>query len=259
MPATKQPVWEFIYNLGDANPLDFDGYFIYRDKTGVYPEEAEVLIRSTADDAHKSLYTIYRFQLERLKLAAGYLVPLHYSSDWPSIITSGEDTYATPPGVLDWWPEGSEDPGHAKRYDAWFHKASISFKYIALNIGSTTTEKLELAFTSADPLVRAEAYREIAQFHGWQELDPEPLTSLTRNDVRKRYRSELKQAAEKVITLKTMLAVMDLEEGLEYSGEELAAQGCYPVSKIPGRSEVVEIDDRGLDQPTIIRVVAKDR
>ena len=39
---SKQPVWKFIANLGDANPIEHGGYFIFEDLTGVYSPEGEV-------------------------------------------------------------------------------------------------------------------------------------------------------------------------------------------------------------------------
>lgn len=41
---TKQPRWKLVAQLGDVHPIDYGGYFVYRDTTGVYEEEAEVLM-----------------------------------------------------------------------------------------------------------------------------------------------------------------------------------------------------------------------
>lgn len=40
---TKQPDWKFIANIGDANPVEEGGVFIYADATCVYSPEAEIL------------------------------------------------------------------------------------------------------------------------------------------------------------------------------------------------------------------------
>jgi len=156
---TKQPKWKLIANIGDTHPLDYGGYFIYRDETGVYPEEAELLLEPAEGEND---YTIYRFILDRLKLKDGYLVPLDYDSSWRHPV---------------------------ERYDAWFHRDLGS---IASFVG-TTKEDLEAAFTSKDPLVRAEAYRAIGDYHGWDNLDSYPLTNLSRSEVEKRYRDDLKK------------------------------------------------------------------
>jgi len=163
MAKTRQPEWEFIANLGDASPLDYGGYFIYRDKTGVYEEEAELLIVDNEEDEN-STYTIYRIMLERSKLVDGYLVPFKYDKSWSHPL---------------------------ERYDEWFHK---DLGGVASSVGATK-EELEKAFTSSNPLERAHAYREIGNYHGWENLDSYPLTELTRKDVEERYRGELERKA----------------------------------------------------------------
>lgn len=164
MAKTRQPEWEFIANLGDASPLDYGGYFVYRDKTGVYEEEAELLLVDDEQDEN-STYTVYRIMLERSKLIDGYLVPFRYDRTWTHPL---------------------------ERYDEWFHER---LNDVASSIGSTK-EELERALISADPLVRADAYRAIGDYHGWENLDPSPLTGLTRKDVEERYREELSKRAK---------------------------------------------------------------
>jgi hypothetical protein len=51
----------------------------------------------------------------------------------------------------------------------------------------TTKEALEQQFCSDDPLERARAYRDVGEYHGWDNLDEYPLTGLTRAEVAKRY------------------------------------------------------------------------
>ena len=152
MAKTQQPVWTFIDNLGDANPIDYGGYFIFKDETGVYPEEAELLVPLEENDT----YEIYRIVLDPLKMLKGYLVPAKYKKSWPHPLP---------------------------QYDEWFHK---DLEAVAGFVGSNK-EDLEAAFTSSDPLVRAEAYRAIGDYHGWDNLDSDPLTNLSRAEVEKRY------------------------------------------------------------------------
>lgn len=38
---TAQPQWRCVAQLGDANPLDYGGFWVFVDDTGVYPPEAE--------------------------------------------------------------------------------------------------------------------------------------------------------------------------------------------------------------------------
>jgi hypothetical protein len=150
-----QPEWEFVANLGDVNPFDYGGYFVHRDKTGVYPEEAELLVVDD-EESETSTYTVYGVVLDRLKMVDGYLVPFKYDSSWPHPV---------------------------ERYDEWFHE---KLGDVADSIG-TTKEELEEAFTSADPIIRADAYRVIGDYHGWENLDHDPLTSLSRAEVEERY------------------------------------------------------------------------
>jgi hypothetical protein len=157
---TKQPIWKFLANLGDASPIEHGGYFVYRDETGVYPEEAE-FFGPDDDGDEKSKYTIYRFSLERLKLKDGYLVPARYDSSWPHPV---------------------------ERYDEWFHK---DLEGVA-NAHGTSKEILEQMFISPDPLTRALGYRIIGSYHGFENLDHYPLTNKSKSDVKERYRDELK-------------------------------------------------------------------
>ena len=64
----SQPAWECIAQLGDKNPIDHGGYWILRDTTGVYAEEAELLLVPDDDDRE---YTIYRFTLDRCTFVNG--------------------------------------------------------------------------------------------------------------------------------------------------------------------------------------------
>lgn len=170
---TRQPVWKFLANLGDRNPLEHGGYFVYEDETGVYPAEAEIL-----EEAVSGKYRIYRFILDRLKLVAGYLVPWEFQSTWGK--------RSPIPGVLDWIPDRNLLAEHAARYDAWFHKDLAKIAESA----DTSLEALEQAFTSENPIERAQAYRELGQYYGWHELDNDPVL-LTRAEVKKQFRKEL--------------------------------------------------------------------
>ena len=63
----SQPVWKLVANLGDVNPLDYGGYFVYVDETGVYQPEAELLRE------YDESYTVHRFRLEQCTLTDGIL------------------------------------------------------------------------------------------------------------------------------------------------------------------------------------------
>lgn len=69
--STRQPSWQLIANLGDVHPIDYGGYFVFRDTTGVYPAEVAVLEPQGDDDADG--WEIYRFVLEKCTHVAGVL------------------------------------------------------------------------------------------------------------------------------------------------------------------------------------------
>lgn len=53
---SNQPVWKFVANPGDANPIDHGGLFVLVDETGVYPPEMGV------DDAGRSTGVMERVE-----------------------------------------------------------------------------------------------------------------------------------------------------------------------------------------------------
>lgn len=155
-PKTKdQPIWEFLRNLGDEDPLEHGGFFVYRDKTGAYAEEIEHLTPMIDRS-----FLVYRTPIDRLKLVDGYLVPLRYRPEWRHPL---------------------------EQYDEWFHE---KLDEVAHSIGSTK-EELETDFTSPDPIRRAWAYQAVGEHFGWENFDSYPLR-LTRAEVKKRFRKELK-------------------------------------------------------------------
>lgn len=140
---TNQPTWKLIANIGDATPLDHGGLFVFRDETGVYTAEMELLtVRNpeASDDAALQ-YEASRCVLDRCTLTNGILSDNKYH------------------------PECA----------AWFADDLAS---VADNNGSDKAE-LERQLCSDDPMERAEAYRAIADYHGWVNFDELPLT-LTR-------------------------------------------------------------------------------
>jgi hypothetical protein len=65
---TNQPKWECVAQLGDVDPVEYGGYWILRDTTGVYPEEAEVL-----PETSEKKRQIFRFILEKCTYQNGIL------------------------------------------------------------------------------------------------------------------------------------------------------------------------------------------
>lgn len=158
MPATKQPDWKFVSNLGDAHYLESGGIFIYRDATGVYEAEAEILevgYEGPSGDETLNRYVCYRFILDRWKIEKGYLVPFEYGSKYSHPINN---------------------------YRAWF---SDDLGKIADCVGATK-EDLIKGLCSEDPCQRAFVYMSIGGYHGMENLDEYPIR-LNYNEARDRY------------------------------------------------------------------------
>lgn len=80
MTTTQQPDWKLIANLGDVNPLEYDGYFVYQDQNNTYPAEAEIVI----NDPDSNTITVYRFILEKCTLTNGVLSDNKFHPDYPA-------------------------------------------------------------------------------------------------------------------------------------------------------------------------------
>lgn len=63
----SQPKWVFVENLGDVDPLEHGGLFVYRDETGVYPPEMELL------ETDGKQFEIHRVILDRCTFINGVL------------------------------------------------------------------------------------------------------------------------------------------------------------------------------------------
>ena len=67
---TNQPDWKCVAQLGDVNPIDHGGYWVFVDRTGVYPPEAEHL-ESPDDD--NGTWIAHSFILDRCTFKDGIL------------------------------------------------------------------------------------------------------------------------------------------------------------------------------------------
>jgi hypothetical protein len=67
---TNQPTWKLVENLGDRNPIEHGGYFVYEDATGVYAPEAELVI---SPDTDSGKWEVRRFILEPCTFINGIL------------------------------------------------------------------------------------------------------------------------------------------------------------------------------------------
>lgn len=147
----SQPKWELIDQLGDNSPIEYGGYFIFRDKTGVYCEEGELLIVPEAEEEGKGEYLVYRIVLDKCTFLNGVL------------------------------SENKFHPSHP----AWF---ADDLSKVAGYVGCPL-QKMIADLCSDDPLKRAHAYRAIGDYHGFENLDGYPLT-LTYGEAKKRYKAK---------------------------------------------------------------------
>lgn len=164
--ATNQPEWELIANLGDVNPIDYGGYFIYRDKTGVYVEEG-VMLLAPQSDTDKQPWTEYRVMLERCTLTdAGILSDNKYHPHHPAWFANPEEEMVNRP----------QDTTYLSRVA----------DYVSL-----TLYELQKMFCSLNPVERAHAYEMVGGYHGFLNFDEAPLNFHDRGEIEERYKDEI--------------------------------------------------------------------
>ena len=151
--STEQPKWKLVVQLGDVNPIDYGGYFVYEDETGVYEPEAELLDSAETDDG---TWIVHRFSLDRCKMVESFLVPHKYNASWPH---------------------------PANRYDEWFNR---DLDQVSVHCG-IPVETLRAQLCAESAIERAQAYRAIGEHHGFENLDSDPLTFTDRAEVEARY------------------------------------------------------------------------
>ncbi len=151
--STKQPAWQFVANLGDVNPLDYDGLFVYVDRSGVYAPECAKLERITDDSVTGSAerWQVSRWSLDRCTWINGVLSDNRFHPSKP----------------------------------AWFADKLAS---VADTNGITETE-LRAMLCASDPVLLARGYECLIGHFGAFEFDQYPMT-LTRADVYRLYRKE---------------------------------------------------------------------
>lgn len=212
----SQPQWKFVANLGDADPIENGGAFVFIDETGVYPPEVEILEEPAEDNGPKHWH-VYRFSLDHCTFASDIEPPTreyftrdelkpaqqkalkHGTVPYHEMVTAhlmiqcqrpiGHDYqtgwYITKqgnevlqsPGVLS---DNAFHPTHA----VWFNK-HLDMLAEALGI---TLEEFVLGFLSDDPIQRARAWLEVVTNFGPYEFDPYPA-SYTKKEIKERYKN----------------------------------------------------------------------
>jgi hypothetical protein len=146
----SQPTWRLLDVLGDVNPIDHDGMLVYEDTTGVYPPEAVVIVALIKDyEQDPDRWIVYRFPLERCTYVNGVLSDNEFHPESP----------------------------------AWF---ADSIPSVADCFGLEAEELIEEL--CSDHLVeRAAAYQAIGDYHGYENLDHDPITDFDRSEMEARY------------------------------------------------------------------------
>lgn len=172
---TTQPVWKFLANLGDANPLEYGGYFVFEDSTGVYEAEAEwydpedgQCYRFSLDQFVNTEYGLISSHIwdTHLRMMAGDKLPYHKTLPYP--ITD----YAN----REWFIKYLPDMQSAFAEDS----------------GINLVDKL----CSNNPLDRAFVYREVGEYWGFDNLDNYPL-DVTPKEARQRYSNNCKKLCQR--------------------------------------------------------------
>jgi hypothetical protein len=161
--TTNQPIWKLAGTVGDVNPIDYSGGFIYTDETGIYPPELEWIESEDSHKAEPTNWTVYRILLERCAMVkidgAFRLITANYKPDWTHPID---------------------------RYIEWFDE---SIKNVSDSSGIPIAD-LETMLCSPDPKQLAQAYLELAQYHGWENFDSYPLKFTDRSELETRYKGK---------------------------------------------------------------------
>lgn len=143
-----QPKWKFVAQLGDVDPINYGGKFLFEDETGVYPPMLEILdvegdtepVMSDDDETLEEgnmKWEIHRISLEPCTFIDGILSDNKYHPEHP----------------------------------AWFADSLDSVS----NSMDTTPEKLIEQFCGEDIQERAWAYVTVGEYHGLINFDGYPL------------------------------------------------------------------------------------
>jgi hypothetical protein len=146
MSATKQPVWKYVGNLGDCNPVDYGGALVLEDTTGVYAPECIDIEPVEGDDGELVKWIVRRWIVKPCTVNDAGLV-----SDNPF------------------------HPDHA----AWFDDklAELAECY------GMKREEFVAMLTGSDVMSRARAWADIGDYFGKDNLDGYPLEYTKRGEV----------------------------------------------------------------------------
>ena len=145
--------------LGDVNPVEHGGFWVLRDKTGSYCEEAELF------DVDSRQLAACRFTLNRCTFINGVLSDNKYHPDkcaW----------FATTPERMKLRPQDGR-----------------GLTDVARTVGIEEDELVRL-LCSESPIERCRGYQCLIAHHGVYEFDQYPLY-LSRSEAKRRYKAKM--------------------------------------------------------------------
>lgn len=145
-----QPKWRLVAQLGDADPIENGGYFVFVDETGVFPPEAELWNTTENEDGLPNGWTLYRWTLDKCTHVNRVLSDNQFH---PEVAAWFADSLTAIAELVD-YPDGV--PG------------------------------LIADLCSDDPIKLATAYEAVKALHGADNFDAYPL-ELSREEIVKRY------------------------------------------------------------------------
>lgn len=198
--TTNQPRFACVANLGDTDPINYGGKFVYIDTTGVYDPELEILeepLFNGSTDKPETEWVVYRICLE--------------SHTYTTENRKGERIACdpeNPDGVL-------SDNSYHLDYPVWY---ADKIESIASTVGCDASD-LITRFCSDNPVTRASAYVDVTLHYGPSEFDQYPLyLGKNASRVAFRYRTELKRLKRfntwRVGYLNACHSIMDAKGGL---------------------------------------------
>ncbi len=144
---TQQPKWKFVANLGDVNPIQNGGLFVYIDETGVYDPEM-TKICPIDNETGKCECEIRRVILEKCTFENGILSDNKYHKDKPAWFSTGINS--------------------VPRFGGYITATFIGY------------------LTGDDIINRAIAWQLIGDYFGWDNLDSYP-EFMTEDEINERY------------------------------------------------------------------------
>lgn len=185
----SQPEWKFVAQLGDANPIDHGGKFLFVDETNVYDPELEVLelVKGENEDEFNEDEELVVAGDMEWEVHRFILVPCTYGR-----VVDGQFKELSeyhPDGILS---DNEFHPGHP----AWFAKPESEkvnrpqdTTYLSTIADCCGMELFDLIkmFLSDDLNERAMAWIAVADCHGLANLDQYPIQFDDRRELEKRY------------------------------------------------------------------------